>query len=102
MKVAFILPAIGKKLNQPYIRTWQIMEPLTISMLKALTPGDVETEFYDDRLELINYESDADLIAITTEVYTARRAYQIASEFIKRGKTVVFGGYHTTLFRSDK
>lgn len=97
MKVAFILPAIGKKKDQPYIRTWQIMEPLTISMLKALTPVDVKTEFYDDRLELINYETNADLIAITTEVYTARRAYHIASEFKRRGKTVVFGGYHATL-----
>jgi radical SAM superfamily enzyme YgiQ (UPF0313 family) len=97
LKVAFILPAIGKKKNQPYIRTWQIMEPLTISTLKALTPDDIETEFYDDRVELINYDSDSDLIAITTEVYTARRAYYIASEFKKRGKTVVFGGYHATL-----
>lgn len=96
-KIAFILPAIGKKPHEKYIRTWQLMEPLTITTLKALTPRDYETIFYDDRIELIDYDTDADLIAVTTEVYTALRAYDIAAEFKKRGKTVVFGGYHATL-----
>ena len=96
-KIAFILPAIGKKAGEPYIKTWQLMEPLTISTLKSLTPENFETEFYDDRIELIDYQTDADLIAITTEVYTARRAYDIAATFRRRGKTVVLGGYHATL-----
>ena len=39
MKVTFILPAIGKKKGEPYIRTWQQMEPLTISTLQALFEG---------------------------------------------------------------
>lgn len=97
MKLAFILPAIGKKKNKRYIKTWQAMEPLTISTLKALTPPEVECEFYDDRIELINYDTQAELIAITTEVYTVCRAYLLAAEFRKRGKTVILGGYHTTL-----
>jgi radical SAM superfamily enzyme YgiQ (UPF0313 family) len=96
-KVAFILPAIGKKSGQKYIKTWQMMEPLTISTLKALTPNEIQTEFYDDRIESVNYDTDADLIAMTTEVYTARRAYDMAAKFRAKGKTVVFGGYHTTL-----
>ena len=97
MKITFILPAIGKKKGKPYIKTWQIMEPLTISTLNALTPKHVETEFYDDRIELIDYNTETDLVAITTEIYTARRAYMIADRFRKNGKKVVLGGYHTTL-----
>ncbi len=97
MKITFILPAIGKKPGEPYIRTWQQMEPLTISTLKALTPPDVETEFFDDRIELVDYETPTDLAAITVEIYTARRAYQIAERFRARGIPVLLGGYHTTL-----
>lgn len=96
MKITFILPAIGKKQGQKYIGTWK-MEPLTIAVLKALTPDDVETEFYDDRIELINYNTKTDLVAITTETYTAKRTYKIAEEFRKRGIPVVVGGYHATL-----
>ncbi len=96
-KIAFVLPAIGKKPGQKYIRTWQLMEPLTISTLKALTPPEIETEFYDERIEPVNFKTDANLIAITTEVYTARRAYDIAGRFRQQGKTVILGGYHTTL-----
>ena len=31
------------------------------------------------------------------ETYTARRAYQIASEYRRRGVPVVMGGFHATL-----
>ncbi len=73
------------------------MEPLAIATLKALTPSAYQTVFYDDRIELIDYQTDAGLIAITVEVYTALRAYNIADRFRALGKKVVLGGYHVTL-----
>ena len=97
MKITFILPAIGKKKGERYIRTWQQLEPVTFSTLKALTPPEIETEFFDDRLELVDCETRTDLAAITVEVYTARRAYLIAERFRRRGIPVIMGGYHTTL-----
>lgn len=100
MKITFILPAIGKKPGQRYIGTWK-MEPLTIAVLKALTPKDIETELFDDRIELINYDTKTDLVAITVETYTAKRSYQIAAEFRKRGVTVVMGGYHASLIPEE-
>lgn len=96
MKITFIVPAIGKKPGKKYIGTWK-MEPLTIAMLKALTPPDVETELFDDRIELINYETSTDLVCITVETYTAKRSYKIAQKFHERGIPVVMGGYHVTL-----
>ena len=96
MKITFILPAIGKKPGEKYIGTWK-MEPLTIAVLKALTPPDIETEFFDDRIELIDYDTVTDLVCITVETYTARRSYKIAEKFRSRGIPVVMGGYHTTL-----
>lgn len=96
MKITFILPAIGKKQGEKYIGTWK-MEPLTIAVLKSLTPKEFETEFFDDRIELVDYNTKTDLVAITVETYTAKRSYAIAAEFRKRGVPVVLGGYHTTL-----
>lgn len=101
MKITFILAAIGKKENQKYIKTWKKMEPLTIATLKAITPEDIETEFYDDRLELIDYDTKTDLVAITFETYTAQRAYQIARNFRERDIPVVMGGYHSTLMPEE-
>ena len=57
MKVTFIVPAIGKKPGQRYIGTWK-MEPLTIALLAALTPPEVERELFDDRIELIELVPD--------------------------------------------
>ncbi|MCR4658424.1 MAG: radical SAM protein [Lachnospiraceae bacterium] len=96
MKVTLILPAIGKKPNEKYLRSW-LMEPLTIAVLSALLPKDCEREFFDDRIESIDYETDTDVVLITVETYTAKRAYYISEQFRKRGKKVVMGGYHATL-----
>ena len=53
--------------------------------------------FYDDRMEVIPYDEPTDLVAISVETYTAKRAYQIASEYRHRGVPVVMGGFHATL-----
>ena len=90
MKITFILPAIGKKPGKKYIGTWK-MEPLTIAVLKSLTPQNIETELFDDRIELIDYNTQTDLVCITVESYT------IAEKFRERGIPVVMGGYHVTL-----
>jgi radical SAM superfamily enzyme YgiQ (UPF0313 family) len=100
MKILFILPGIGKKPGERYLRSW-LMEPLTIAVLKRLTPPQYETAFFDDRVESIDYDAECDVVAITLETYTARRAYEIADRFRARGKLIVFGGYHATLCPDD-
>ncbi len=97
MKITFILPAIGKKKGEKYIKTWKNMEPLMIAVLKSLTPEDIETDFMDDRNEFINYDKNTDLVVISVETYTAKRAYQIAHKFKERGIKVMAGGYHPTV-----
>jgi len=100
MKILFILPGIGKKTGERYLKSW-LMEPLTIAVLKRLTPTEYETAFYDDRVESIDYDADCNIVAITLETYTAKRAYEIAGRFRSRGKIVVCGGYHATLCPDD-
>src|SRR5262245_5526859 len=73
------------------------MKALPAATVAGLTPKDVEIRFYDDRMEQIPFDETTDLVAISVETYTAKRAYQIASEFRKRRVPVVMGGFHATL-----
>lgn len=96
MRLTFVHPAIGHRIGESYIRTWQ-MESLPVAVLAGLTPADIEVRFYDDRLEAIPFDEPTDLVAIPVETYTANRAYQIASEYRARKVPVVMGGFHATL-----
>src|SRR5262249_16452665 len=96
MRLTLIHPCIGRRRGQPYIRTWQ-MEPLAPATIAGLTPKGVDIRFYDDRTESIRYDEPTDLVAMSVETYTAKRSYQIASEFRRRGIPVVMGGFHPTL-----
>ena len=96
MRLTLIHPCIGRKQGQRYLRSWE-MEPLPPATIAGLTPTDVDIRFYDDRMELIPYDEPTDLVALSVETYTARRSYQIASEYRRRGVPVVMGGFHPTL-----
>lgn len=96
MRLTLIHPCIGRRVGQRYIRSWQ-MEPLQPALLAGLTPDDVEIRFHDDRMEAIPFDEPTDAVAISIETYTARRAYQIASEYRRRKIPVIFGGFHATL-----
>src|SRR5262245_28033753 len=73
------------------------MEPLPAAVIAGLTPADVEVRFFDDRMEKLHFDEPADLVAISVETYTAKRAYQIASEYRRRRIPVVMGGFHASL-----
>lgn len=96
MKILFIQPEIGHKKAKKIKVSWA-MEPLVAAQLKALTPKEVEFIFTDDRVEDIDFDLKVDIVAITIEAYTAKRAYFIASEFRKRSIKVIMGGVHATL-----
>lgn len=77
------------------------MEPLMLGVIAGLTPPDVEVVLYDDRMETIPYAEATDLVAITVESFTARRAYEIADEYRQRGIPVVLGGMHVALMPEE-
>jgi len=96
MNLTIIHPCVGKVPGRPYLRAWQ-MEPLSAAYICALTPDDITITFRDDRMEEIDFDDPADIVAISVETYTAKRSYQIASEYRRRGVPVVMGGFHPTL-----
>ena len=90
MKVTFVRP------NMHDGRSSDAMQPLAFAVLKSLTPPDVDVSLYDERIESVPLDEPTDLVAMTVETYTARRAYQLAAQFRRRGIRVVMGGYHPT------
>ena len=99
MRITLVHPCVGRRRGQPYIRTWQ-MEPLAPAALAGLTrqyDSETQIRFYDDRTEAIPFDEPTDMVAMSVETYTAKRSYQIASEYRRRGVPVVMGGFHPTL-----
>ena len=96
MRLTLVHPAIGHRAGENYIRTWQ-MEPLSVAALVGLTPPDWDLRFHDDRMEDIPFDEPTDAVVMSVETYTARRAYQIATEYRRRGVPVIMGGFHATL-----
>ena len=96
-RLTFVHPSVGKyRKMKRYIKTW-LMEPLPVSTLSALVPAEIEQRFYDDRLETIPFDEPTDAVALSVETYTARRAYEIAAEYRRRGVPVIMGGFHASL-----
>ncbi len=88
MRVTFVRPNLYPD------RSRDALEPVVFAILRAITPPDVECILYDERIEAVPLDEDTDLAAITVETFTARRAYQIASHYARRGVPVVLGGFH--------
>jgi radical SAM superfamily enzyme YgiQ (UPF0313 family) len=96
VKVTLIEPAMIRAPTFREKRSWQL-PPLTLATLAGLTPPGIEVEALDDRLEEIDYDAPRDLVGLSLKTYTARRGYEIAAEFRRRGVPVVLGGHHPTL-----
>jgi radical SAM superfamily enzyme YgiQ (UPF0313 family) len=75
--------------------------PLTLPLLAAYTPPDVEVSIVDEAFETIDFDQEVDLVATTFVLPLAHRAYKLAHEFRKRGKTIVCGGPHATLMPAE-
>jgi len=82
-------------------RAGDAMQPLVFALLRSLTPPEVETELWDERVGKIPYDRPVDLVAITVETFTARSSYRIAARFRARGIPVVMGGYHPSLLPEE-
>ncbi len=100
MKLTLIKPNIGRREHSLYVDEAR-MEPLQLGILAALTPGDFDVVMYDDRMEKIPYDEPTDLVAITVETFTARRAYEISEEYRRRGVKTVMGGMHAMLIPDE-
>jgi radical SAM superfamily enzyme YgiQ (UPF0313 family) len=104
MKITFIYPRFEKFLETypelaelPAIAaTWAFRMPpaLGIPILVNLLPPDVSWRVIDQNIEPVDFDDDADIIAISYFTPQAGFAYDIGDEFLRRNKCVIAGGMH--------
>ncbi len=75
---------------------------MALGVLASLTPKQHYIELVDEHFhDTIDYDGTYDLVGVTARTLEATRAYEIADEFRKHGKTVVLGGLHIS-FNPDE
>ncbi len=82
-------------------RAADALPPLAFALLAGLTPPDVATAFYDERLEPLPLDQPTDLVAFSVDTFAAQRAYHLAAHYRQRGIPVVMGGYHPTCLPAE-
>ena len=104
MKIALIIPRNGLE-NEPSFYDLKFVSSflfsrkyfsylLAIPTLISLTPPGHEIRVFDENIEEIDYNWDAELVGISVRTMFAMRAYEIADTFRKRGVKTVLGGIH--------
>ena len=106
MKIFFICPTrewlrIKSKNDKPKGTFFLRLPSLAAATIAALTPKEFEFRVVDEQIDYLDINEPVDLIAITCNTATARRAYEIAELYKKKGVPVVLGGIHPSLNPSE-
>ncbi len=100
-KILFIQPTQyaedGKLCKQKKIN----LPSLAFPLLAAYTPSNWEIELNIEVVDEINYDSDADIVAISSMGISTFRGFQIGEKFKQLGKIVVMGGYMVSIAPED-
>jgi radical SAM superfamily enzyme YgiQ (UPF0313 family) len=75
--------------------------PLSGILLAGQTPDCVEVEVLHEMVRPIDYDTDADIIALSFMDFCAPHAYEVAARFQERGKIVVAGGRYPSTFPNE-
>lgn len=101
MKVLLIGPTALDYKGQPIKQKKLHLPGLTLPMLAAVTPPDVEIRLLSETVEDIPFDERWDLVGITGMGSGIVRAWQIADEFKKRNTAVVMGGIAASLCKPE-
>ncbi len=84
--------------HRPFRRTrpFNIVPPLGLAMVAAVTPRDVDVRITDAYIDPIRYDRPVDLVGIAARTPAVNVAYDIARQYRRRGVTVVMGGIHAS------
>jgi radical SAM superfamily enzyme YgiQ (UPF0313 family) len=72
------------------------MPPVTLYALEALFSGRCEIQIVDEQVEAIDFDSDYDLVCVTSTTTQIVRAHEISSRFRSRGVKTAIGGVHAS------
>ncbi len=81
--------------------TWRPFPMLGLTVLASLFPEDWDVTVVNEAIEKVDLDAEVDFVGLTALTCVADRAYYLADEFRKRGKTVVIGGVHASLLPQE-
>ncbi len=92
-----ILPALTEALS-PYFRPikYSLFPPLGLATLAAYLDAHDEVTLQDEHVEPLVLHDEPELVVIQVYITSARRAYQLADHYRRRGAYVCLGGLHVT------
>ena len=76
-----------------YDRLGAYLPHLGPALMAGLTPDRHEVRLVDEYVEDIDFESDADVVALSGQIMQYDRCIDISKKFRARGKKVILGGY---------
>ena len=97
MKVKMILPSLTEA-KSPFWRPikYSLFPPLGLATLAGYLSADDEVVLEDEHVETLNLDDEPELVVIQVYITSARRSYEIAEHYRRRGAYVVLGGLHVT------
>lgn len=73
------------------------LPPMGLGVLASRTPYSYAVSIIDENVETIDFNAQADLVAVTSTTVQAPRAYRILQEFRRRGVSTILGGIHASV-----
>jgi len=97
MKVKMILPALTEA-KGPFWRPikYSLFPPLGLATLAGYLGDDDEVHLQDEHVETLDLGDEPDLVVIQVYITSAKRSYEIADHYRRRGAHVCLGGLHVT------
>ncbi len=92
-----VLPALTEA-TSPLFRPikYSLFPPLGLATLAGFLPDDAEVTIEDEHVERVRLDDEPDLVVIQAYITSARRSYELADHYRRRGAHVVIGGLHAT------
>ncbi len=100
-KILLIQPSPYDRNHMPIKKKRLYFVGLAMPLLAAMMPEDWEAEIILEILEEIPWDTDADIVGISSMGHGVLRSIDIAKEFKSRGKTVILGGYMVSIMAEE-
>lgn len=100
-KILLIQPSPYDQNGKPIKKKKLYFVGLALPLLAALTPKEYDIEIILEIIEDIPWDTDADMVGISTMGHGVIRSIDIAKEFQAKGKTVILGGYMASIMAEE-
>lgn len=74
---------------------------MSLAILAALTPKDIELKVTDELVDDIDFSYPADAVALSVNTTNSLRAYEVAKAFKSQGAKVIMGGIHPSMMPEE-